>query len=420
MRIAVGIAIMRKAAARAFAVGSFFATASVTFGQDFYVKGEVEYSHYSEHYTREFELYVKGKAWQVVMERKLPDVLVPEQKPLPNGKATVPSPLADRNPGDVIAEDMWEYSIMGSDSLADHYHFYRRSGYWRPAPASTDPGRPAAPPSQGGQSVTQMITLYAGPVPWESNEKVLPYLWLAFGSGPYFASLKTNMVKPFYHSSSSRWYFHLGYQQEAKWRLADTLPRLPMEVTYLNPGTKLERERVNGVTTTNLVSVPYSPPYDKGFMNAQYRVMAQTNIGGLTLPTEFQFAEYSPAGNGSVDAVRTVRGRVHKLFSYCPKKKLELEFPPGITVRDERIRTDFDMRRSPAYFSSRLLTTNEAIALVQGNKNPPPAVAAGKLPPKPRPWWERVLAVVALGVPLGVVWWRFYRRGAGASAPPAK
>ena len=68
----------------------------------------------------------------------------------------------------------------------------------------------------------------------------------------------------------------------------------------------------------------------------------------------------------------------------------------------------------------RLLTTNEAIALVQGNKNPPPAVAAGKLPPKPRPWWERVLAVVALGVPLGVVWWRFYRRGAGASAPPAK
>ena len=416
----VRICSLRRAVTWACALGAMFWTTSVSSGQDFYVKGEVEYSHYSERYTREFEFFVKGKAWQAVMERKLPDVVVPEQKTLPNGKAAVPSPLADRTPGEVLAEDMWEYSIMGSDSLADHYHFYRRSGYWRPSPASSDRGRPAVPPSPGGQSVTQMITLYAGPVPWESNEKVLPYLWLAFGSGPYFASLKTNMVKPFYHASSSRWSFHLGYQQEAKWRLAETLPHLPLEVTYLNPGKKLEREVVDRVTTTNLVFVPYSPPYDKGFMNAQYQVTAQTNIGGLTLPTEFQFAEYSPTGKGAVKAVRTVRGRVHQLYSYCPKKKLELEFPPGITVRDERIRTDFDMRRSPAYFSSRLLTTNEAIALVQGNKNPPPAVAAGKLPPPPRPWWQRVLAVVALGVPLGVVWWRFYRRDAGASAPPAK
>ena len=60
--------------------------------------------------------------------------------------------------------------------------------------------------------------------------------------------------------------------------------------------------------------------------------------------------------------------------------------------------------------------------MLEGRKSPPPQVlvAAGKLAPKARPWWQRVLAVVALGVPLGVVWWRFYRRGAGASAPPAK
>ena len=41
-------------------------------GQDFHVKGEVEYQHYSTVYTREFEFSVKGTAWQGVIERKLP------------------------------------------------------------------------------------------------------------------------------------------------------------------------------------------------------------------------------------------------------------------------------------------------------------------------------------------------------------
>ena len=243
----------------------------------------------------------------------------------------------------------------------------------------------------------------------------MPYLWLAFGSRPYFESLKTNMLVPFYNDWAGRW-GRKDYRQEATWRLADTVPRLPLEVTYLNPGAKWERTVVNNVVTTNEVLVPYAPPYDKGFKNGQYRVTAQTNIGDLTLPLEFRFDELVPAGGGAVRAVRTVSGKVHTLYSYCPKKDLRLTFAPNSAVTDERIRTNPDRRFSDGYRASRWLTTNEAVALKAVQSAPRQPIG----PPKPRPWWERVLAVVALGVPLAVVWWRFYRRGAGASAPPAQ
>ena len=243
----------------------------------------------------------------------------------------------------------------------------------------------------------------------------MPYLWLAFGSRPYFESLKTNMLVPFYNDWAGRW-GRKDYRQEATWRLADTVPRLPLEVIYRDPGARWQRTVENNVVTTNEVLVPWEPPYDKGFRNGHYRVTAQTNIGDLTLPLAFQFEEFVPAGKGDVRAVRTVSGKVHTLYSYCPKKTLRFDFPADVMVRDERVRTDPNQRTFPTYKASRVMTTNEAAALVA----PKPRVPATRGPPKPRPWWERVLAVVALGVPLGVVWWRFYRRGAGASAPPAK
>lgn len=393
----------------------FFVGATPAVGAEFSVKGEIGYHHYSDRYTREFEFYVKGDAWQAVIERKLPDYVVPGLKTLPNGKVISPPVPRGRKPGDKIYENQSQLTVMGGESVAEHYHFEKHQKYFLGSPVVSRPDLPPYPPKLPGWETVQLMSLFPGPVPTESQEKVMPYLWLAFGSRPYFESLKTNMLVPFYNDWAGRW-GRKDFRQEATWRLADTVPRLPLEVIYRDPGARWQRTVENNVVTTNEVLVPWEPPYDQGFMNGRYRVTAQTNIGDLTLPLAFQFEEFVPAGKGDVRAVRTVSGKVHTLYSYCPKKTLRFDFPADVLVRDERVRTDPNQRTFPIYKASRVMTTNEAAALVA----PKPRVPATRGPPPPRPWWQRVLAVVALGVPLGVVWWRFYRRGAGASAPPAK
>ena len=212
------------------------------------------------------------------------------------------------------------------------------------------------------------------------------------------------MLVPFYHYWAGQW-GRADFRQEAKWRLADTVPHLPMEVTYLNSGAKWERTVVNRVVTSNEVLVPYSPPYDKGFKEGHYEVIAQTNIGGLTLPTEFRFSEMVPAGYGAVRATRTISGKVHTLYSYCPKKSLHCEFPGDVAVRDDRLRTNRQERTMRLYRSTRIVTTNEAMALLDPNLRRKPSLRVAK----PHPWWQGPVAVGALLVPGGVVWWRLRR-----------
>ena len=376
--------------------------------QEYHIKGEVEYRLYSQNYTREFEFIVKGKAWQVVSSRKLPDRIFPGARTLLDGRVIEPPSVPGRKPGDKIAEDRSDVTMMGGVSLEEHFDFQTTAEYFLGAPGRETPGQPAQPPIPAGRQLNQMLRIYPGPVPWESREKTLPFLWLAFGSGPYFANLKTNMVVPFYHQWAQRWGFR-GYQQEARWRLAETVPRLPLVVSYINPGQKLERPYTNGVYAKTLVFVPYSPPYDKGFTNGHYVVLASTNIGGLTLPTEFKFEEYDLAGSGAGRPIRTVHGKVHSLASYCPKKDLKFKFPGNVTVIDERVRTNPDMSRLPSYKSTRWLTTNEVFALLEEKKNPSVQTLAMAAKPKPHPWWQGPVAVGALLVPGGVVWWRLRR-----------
>ena len=396
-----------------FWVGVVACEVATVQGQDFHLKGAIEEREESEFHSVEFEFFVKGAAWQVLVAKKLPDVLFPGARTMPGGKVIDPPNVPGRKPGDKIAEDRTEVFTMGGETLEEHYIFETQAAFYTESQPLPRPGYPAEPPRPAGHRSTQKLILYPGPVPWDCREKVLPFLWLAYGSRPYFESLKTNMVNPFYHQWAGRWGY-AGYQQEGRWKLADTVPRLPLAMTYLNPGLQWIRPVENGVLTTNFVFVPYSAPYNKGFTNGHYQVLATTNVGGLVLPTEFQFDEFHPAGGGKIEAFRTVRGKVHSLSSYCPKKSLKFEFPGELTVTDERVRVNPDRSRSYGYRSSRWLTTNEAFARMEGMMGPgpptkqvKPASAAAK--PKPRPWWQGPVAVGALLVPGGVVWWRLRR-----------
>ena len=114
---------------RVLALGGCLTVSEVgLFSQDFHVKGEVEYQHYSTVYTREFEFSVKGTAWQGVIERKLPDSVASGPVTLPNGKVMSGPPLNGRVPGEKIFENRSELTIMGAESLVEHYQYYRQIG----------------------------------------------------------------------------------------------------------------------------------------------------------------------------------------------------------------------------------------------------------------------------------------------------
>lgn len=174
-------------------------------GQDFHVKGEVEYRYYSEVFAREFEFFVKGNAWQLVVSRNLPDIVFPGPRTLLNGRVIEPPNVPGRKPGDKIAEEVRDFFVMGGDSLEEHYYFERRSAYYTESIAPALPGAPPPPVRPAGKRSQEMVRIYPGPVPWESREKCLPYLWLAFGSRPYFENLKASKGMPFYNQWAQRW-----------------------------------------------------------------------------------------------------------------------------------------------------------------------------------------------------------------------
>ena len=400
-----------------FVIGVIAWDVATIHGQDFHIKGQIEEREELENHSVEFEFFVKGVAWQVIVAKKLPDVLFPGARTMPDGKVIDPPNVPGRKPGDKIVEDRTEVFTMGGDTLEEHYIFETQAGYYTESQPLPRPGYPAEPPRPAGHRFAQKLILYPGPVPWDCREKVLPFLWLAYGSRPYFESLKTNMVNPFYHQWAGRWGF-AGYQQEGRWKLANTVPRLPLVMTYMNPGLKWIRPVENGVLTTNFIFVPYSAPYNEGFTNGHYQVLATTNVGGLILPTEFQFDEYQPAGGGKIEAFRTVRGKVLSVASYCPRKSLKFEFPGELVVTDERVRIYSDRSRSSGYLSSRWLTTNEARARIEGfvqsmQKTNKVSTVSPAVKPKATHWWQALAVIAALALPGLLVWWRVRARRPG-------
>lgn len=85
---------------------------------------------------------MKGDAWQAVIERKLPDYVVPGLKTLPNGKVISPPVPRGRKPGDKIYENQSQLTVMGGESVAEHYHFEKHQKYFLGSPVVSRPDLP--------------------------------------------------------------------------------------------------------------------------------------------------------------------------------------------------------------------------------------------------------------------------------------
>ena len=79
---------------------------------------------------------------------------------------------------------------------------------------------------------------------------------------------------------------------EGTWELQAESPSLPARVIYLNDGIRhiISPARVR-------LTVPYPPPFNSGFTNAEYRVHATTNVDSFRIPAQFVFTRYYAQGN---------------------------------------------------------------------------------------------------------------------------
>jgi len=115
------------------------------------------------------------------------------------------------------------------------------------------------------------------------------YLWLAYASGCYFSEQSTNRLIPIWMLDDPN-LRDMDFTVPALWQL-QVPSSLPSRVVYLNDGTH------HTVSDNRMPSTfRYAAPFDQGFTNAEYEVLASTNVDGLVIPTQFTFTRYYVEG----------------------------------------------------------------------------------------------------------------------------
>lgn len=157
------------------------------------------------------------------------------------------------------------------------------------------------------------------------------------------------------------------------------------EILFLNPGLYY---------TSKGLGVPYPPPYDKGFVDARFKVLERQKIASLVIPTLFEWRIYEPRSGGSssndLDVVYWVRGKVTKLlaveedFSAVPEAPNNLE----MVVTDYRIQEQSGVSGAWYISRGRFLKPDEAEFQKHVNR-----IRASPAPPSRNPAVGRVIVV---------------------------
>jgi hypothetical protein len=143
-------------------------------------------------------------------------------------------------------------------------------------------------PAPGSEIVNSGVaSIRPDRVPGESGDYI-QYIWTALASHEYFRKLSPGqLIKPPWHVSK-----HEPASVPVEALLSSEPPFLPIRVTYFRPP---------GVS-------PF--PFEQGWIGAEFRSLSWTNIGGLTLPLEFEYAQYRRAPNaqhaGDIEAQSTI------------------------------------------------------------------------------------------------------------------
>ena len=135
--------------------------------------------------------------------------------------------------------------------------------------------------------------------------------WMAFGSGCYFDTVKTNRAP-----RMSPYDYPKQMMDDplvpGTWQISPEAPHLPVRVTLQHSGLHYARN-ADGYKST-----PFVAPYNLGFTNILYEVLSSTNIGGLVFPQSFRMTDYFPCKGVTDDktllkTVALIEGRVTRI-----------------------------------------------------------------------------------------------------------
>jgi hypothetical protein len=152
---------------------------------------------------------------------------------------------------------------------------------------SKTPGKPMKPPWNEATAV-----VWPGVVPRVGRD-FFDIVWLALASHNYLRGVTNDHLPAVGIPRSAGSSASTNRSERAEWTLLDGFPGLPYSVRYFNNGYREIDERGS-------VPVRHPPPFDRGYVRAEYQVHELTNIAGWVLPRTFSYLRFSPRlGAGS-------------------------------------------------------------------------------------------------------------------------
>jgi hypothetical protein len=159
------------------------------------------------------------------------------------------------------------------------------------------------------------------------------FVWFAYLSARYFQNLSNSLALPIWSPEDPEMK-RQPFEMFVYYRVSEAAPHLPTWVDFINDG--FYRSYNSRLKMLDVIRL--SPPYDRGFTNAFYRVLETTNCGHLVLPASFVFQVYSsPINIGSTPAPRlVVRGKTFRVSDSAPEEPDMLQFAGVASVADWR------------------------------------------------------------------------------------
>ncbi len=117
------------------------------------------------------------------------------------------------------------------------------------------------------------------------DQSLINYLWLAYGSGCFFAGKEAGMLEPIWEMDDPV-LNATGFKMQAFWDLRERTPKVPARIIYLNDG--FSKIRRNGQP----VLMPIRAPYDKGYTNAVLFGEGTVTQNGMSFPATSVFRRY--------------------------------------------------------------------------------------------------------------------------------
>lgn len=175
-----------------------------------------------------------------------------------------------------------------------------------------------------------MATVYRDAYP-PPKEPILQHIWLAFISSRCLLSHQEGRTKPPFYVDMGV-FSDAEYKCDYRWLTNDTI----RELFLVADGWYFSRDPQSG----KLVKNQLPPPSDKGYTTGIGRWLQSTNIGGISVPVDFEFTIFSPAPGGSISSNNLLKvGIFHCRVTdaqIAGIPQIPPELPMGLTLVSDR------------------------------------------------------------------------------------